>query len=503
MSSALSEPLNIVTSPVAVDSSASTLRGKTAALRKDPGKNKFEKLQAVFDDNFRSRTEPVKHDSVAVLLLSWKESDIDVSEELSELSSVFRNDYNFNVQHKQLEESDTPQLQLDSILSKFVWKNEGAHNLCIIYYAGHGFSDLTTGDLNLTSNSSQASRREDQRSRNSVTWRAAEQKFKKMKADVLLVFDCCEAGALDGDFRKNVPHSFEFLGACGQDQWTPAPGKHSFTSALIWALLQLKTTTGFDSAELKEKIIHAPHADGERHTPVLFPREYPNFDHVWISPKSPACRGRRSSDSSSLKYRQDKPTDFLELRFRFSKSQTEHQVERLAEALSQFARDQGSNLGIRHVELFGYANKFRDAALNYAKRNWTPSNPNTPISNDMEAADEQKLDTAVAIVKPSISNRAEVMSPPRLQNIVDQEVAKSQRLTMKRVTIVLVSFVAGIFCALFFWHQFFLVPFSRAFEFWEFLTFWGSPIGSVVILTPWHCFEGASAFPGTSILDMK
>ncbi|KAF4313023.1 hypothetical protein GTA08_BOTSDO01707 [Botryosphaeria dothidea] len=322
---------------------------------------------------------------------------MDVSEELRDLALIFEKDYHFNVQLEQLEESEKAQLQLEKILATFKYENEGSKNLCILYYAGHGFSEAKTGDLRLTSNSSQESRTADQRSRNSVAWRGAEQRFKGMQADVLVIFDCCEAGTLQGDFRTQ--HSFEFLGACSRDQLTPGPGKQSFTRALIWALCQLKDSPGFDSAELKEKIISAPHADDEPRTPVLFPRDYPNFDHVWISPKAPKTDEMASDNSASPRYREDQPTEFLDLRFRFSKRQTEQQVQRLADAFSQFAGDQGSNLGIRRVELMDYASKFRDVALSITSRKRLEIDyPATPVSNENdereEYADEEDFDDA-------------------------------------------------------------------------------------------------------------
>lgn len=78
MTERLLTPINTVVSPV--DMESSPLRGKTAGLVK----SKLQRLQTVFDKNFRSVTEPVKHDNVSVLLLSWERqgSDMDVSGEV-------------------------------------------------------------------------------------------------------------------------------------------------------------------------------------------------------------------------------------------------------------------------------------------------------------------------------------------------------------------------------------------------------------------------------------
>lgn len=332
------------------------------------------------------------------------------------------------------------------------------------------------------SNSSQESRSADQRSRNSVAWRGAEQRFKGMQADVLVIFDCCEAGTLQGDFRTQ--HSFEFLGACSRDQLTPGPGKQSFTRALIWALCQLKDSPGFDSAELKEKIISAPHADDEPRTPVLFPRDYPNFDHVWISPKAPKTDEMASDNSASPRYREDQPTEFLDLRFRFSKRQTEQQVQRLADAFSQFAGDQGSNLGIRRVELMDYASKFRDVALSITSRKRLEIDYSaTPVSNENDEREEYGTapitDTAK---KPSSSDHCEVASSPEVQNLMHEVEERSLRLFCKRFAIVMVSFLAGVLCTLFFWYLFFFAPYYHVFQLWEFLSLWGLPTGERTLM---------------------
>lgn len=49
------------------------------------GEEKFHRLQRVWSENCAPVTEPVKHDRVSVLLLSWEKegSDMDVSEEVS------------------------------------------------------------------------------------------------------------------------------------------------------------------------------------------------------------------------------------------------------------------------------------------------------------------------------------------------------------------------------------------------------------------------------------
>ncbi|KAL0254572.1 hypothetical protein SLS55_010050 [Diplodia seriata] len=66
------------------------------------------------------------------------------------LREVLEKDYQFSVQWEQLKEEDEVGLQLEYILAKFMYESEGPRNLCIVYYAGHGFGGNNDGELNIT-----------------------------------------------------------------------------------------------------------------------------------------------------------------------------------------------------------------------------------------------------------------------------------------------------------------------------------------------------------------
>lgn len=63
---------------------------------------------------------------------------------------MFNEDYHFIVEQKQLKENKNTQLQLNVALSTFMMDYNDPHNLCIIYYAGHGFTKDSLGELYLT-----------------------------------------------------------------------------------------------------------------------------------------------------------------------------------------------------------------------------------------------------------------------------------------------------------------------------------------------------------------
>lgn len=319
---------------------------------------------------------------------------------------------------------------------------------------------------NVLSNSSQLSGQEEQAELNTIAWHGAESILRGRDADIFVIFDCCEAGALRARSRSSRSRSFEFLGACSRQEYTPGPGKHSFTKALIWALRKLKDSSpkGFDSAELRKKIISAPNPDGRRYIPVLFSREPTSFDHIWIYPKSLDDPNSALEHESSRGYRQDRPPmDSIGLRFRFSKHQDEEQVKKLAETLSQFAKEQRNCLGVHHVELVEYAGTFKDAVHTVIQRgkNDLKAMISVKSTDDDEGKEMEKI-----IDDAPLSEEQKSF----FRSLVDHVQVRSRRVTLKKVALVIMSFIAGVFSTLFFWHQFFFLPHARMLQAWG---YWG------------------------------
>jgi len=81
------------------------------------------------------------HRSCAVLLISWEEEldDLGTGEEVDELEAIFKNEYRYIVEKKQLvKERRSPQNQVQKILANFVYDYDDENTLLIVYYAGHG-----------------------------------------------------------------------------------------------------------------------------------------------------------------------------------------------------------------------------------------------------------------------------------------------------------------------------------------------------------------------------
>jgi hypothetical protein len=76
---------------------------------------------------------------VHALLLSWKDGDPAIYNQLVELKNVFKEDYNYNVEEWAIPPENSYHA-LDGKLSRFL-DNDGKETLLILYYGGHGSSN--------------------------------------------------------------------------------------------------------------------------------------------------------------------------------------------------------------------------------------------------------------------------------------------------------------------------------------------------------------------------
>lgn len=150
-------------------------------------------------------------------------------------------------------------------------------------------------------------------------------------ADVLLIFDCCDAGRLARPLVRSAQptSSFQFLGACSEDQFTKRPGRESFTAALIWALKALaQSDRPFNTPELRAKIMFHEHFPKEQ-VPVLSDRRGP-YEHIMISKD-----GLDHPPTTPVPTANDRELwEHFDLRFHFEHPVELHHVERAADALN-------------------------------------------------------------------------------------------------------------------------------------------------------------------------
>ncbi|KAL9617994.1 MAG: hypothetical protein Q9160_007242 [Pyrenula sp. 1 TL-2023] len=261
-------------------------------------------------------------------------------EALDELQGVFEKDYHFEVKRRKIRATDRPRPdnQLRKALGDFICEfDDGSSVLYIIYYAGHGWAGEEEGHLNLAGSTSQAAQEEQHL--NKVVWNTAEGCIRNVEADILLVFDCCDAGALKAGRGH---HTFEFLGACQEREIAPLPGINSFTSAMICALRKLaKHSRGFYTTELQDKIIKHEDFPRDRH-PVLVHRFQSQGPHIWIEPMK-ASQGSviESKGQVDLARTSDSAVDWIDLRLSFDRVQSQKEVEVLAKVLKEHDRSLG------------------------------------------------------------------------------------------------------------------------------------------------------------------
>ena len=94
---------------------------------------------------------PSRYDKVEVLLLSWKVSDLDTTNEVKDLRKVFEEDFGYHTTTMYLNANSKKKLQthLNRHVAKFVDDYNDPNTLIIVYYGGHGGPGDFLGDLEL------------------------------------------------------------------------------------------------------------------------------------------------------------------------------------------------------------------------------------------------------------------------------------------------------------------------------------------------------------------
>ena len=165
---------------------------------------------------------------------------------------------------------------------------------------------------------------------NEVDWCAAESILVGTEADVLAIFDCCHAGYLCQP-RRGTQRRYGCLGACSAEQYTHQLGKTSFTSALIWALEQLRKPKEcwFPLSKLQQQIMKYLHLPPNQISPMGH-RTDASTDHIIVAPISTDddAVSERSTDEDEA------PTESFDVRFHFSCEITDELIINVAEVLS-------------------------------------------------------------------------------------------------------------------------------------------------------------------------
>ena len=259
------------------------------------------------------------------------------------MQAVFRDQYHFDVRKKLLHTQSDPQSQAFRHLSEFVDDENRPNRLLIVYYAGHGFSraaDTREGRISLSGRYLVNDREIEEES---IEWIEVERVLSRTKADVLVIFDCCNAGRLCRQASRGQDRCFQYLGACEAKHRTRRAGPQSFTHAMIWALGQLAKEPGFPVTKLVQVIQCYEHFPKDQF-PVLFGGRFePASNNIYIAPMiaptSSDLQAPPSPPTSVLPSPQMLPADVpkthdvLDLRFHFAQKATEQDIINVAKAM--------------------------------------------------------------------------------------------------------------------------------------------------------------------------
>ncbi|KAH7121194.1 hypothetical protein B0J11DRAFT_59573 [Dendryphion nanum] len=196
--------------------------------------------QAWFQNAINEKLDiPNGYLKVAVLIVRWHE-DIDSfpvghEKEVNELTALFRERFNYEVEETKLGKTPNPQIELNYAIMQHIFKHDGRNNLLIVYYTGHG-AVYKPHDQHLELSANGHTNVND--SNPSVAfWGEAEEPLLRnsVKSDILAILDCCYASnALKGPTKPD--NVYELMGASPRNSSTPGPGEKSMTHALIKAL---------------------------------------------------------------------------------------------------------------------------------------------------------------------------------------------------------------------------------------------------------------------------
>ncbi|KAF2633868.1 hypothetical protein BU25DRAFT_328197 [Macroventuria anomochaeta] len=221
-------------------------------------------MQRWWDKAFQqqwSLLEGSGYSNVAVLLLKWADEldELKTRDEVEELEALFRERFHFHTEIVELDLASKPQLQMNRCLSTFIEKHDGPHRLHIVYYSGHSRFDEFYDRLDLAASINPDLGKLPYKDA-VVNWRKAEDLLRsdEIDADVLAILDTPYSNSsTEREGSRENSRRFEVLGACPIDQTTAAPGKNSFTRALIDELRDLLREYGdkpFNSFHLNQRI---------------------------------------------------------------------------------------------------------------------------------------------------------------------------------------------------------------------------------------------------------
>lgn len=182
-----------------------------------------------------------------------------------------------------------------------------------------------------------------------IMWEACENTLHNAKGDVLVIFDSCDTGSLIR--LRSTGCAFEYFGACKEGGFTHGPGENSFTTALTWALKELRSQLSFTTDTLAHKVKEYERFPRNQN-PVLFTRMNYVPEHIWISSRGPppTTRSTRRHRASMPEFR-DENCDYVDFRVTFNRSLSDQDGKDVATLMAPLITNQKLPLSARHVSV--------------------------------------------------------------------------------------------------------------------------------------------------------
>jgi hypothetical protein len=171
--------------------------------------------------------------TVHALMISWEADDLRTEHEISKLKETFEKTYGYTTNHYKIPSSDSPEFDLDLVLSQTNYHHgRNEDGLLIIYYGGHGELEKRTSHAIWKACIAPRSPQ--------LNWSDLQSTAMKAKGDILFILDCCYAsGALrtaQNPYRGHTTRR-ELLLASGNEK---ASTQNSLTKAIICELDELR-----------------------------------------------------------------------------------------------------------------------------------------------------------------------------------------------------------------------------------------------------------------------
>lgn len=243
-------------------------------------------------DHFQ-RNRDNDYDRVHVLLLHWEDSDLPgCIEEANALKKVLAEQLSYQVQHWAIPSKDSQVLLRLQILH-FLTKLIPTRSLGIIHYGGHGDDDTEPNESGVRERKSVWASHTTGGS--TLSWSKIQSMLGEVKADLLLILDCCFAAQNMRNRGRIIPSNVELLASCGKGLRTPGPGRQSFTMAVIRELSQSLEQNG--AVTIKDLYSLLARGDSKlMQTPIYHPLQANTS--IRLAPLRSAVESSRMYDAS-------------------------------------------------------------------------------------------------------------------------------------------------------------------------------------------------------------